>query len=108
MEQRRLNMELDVIMQYILSLVPSFTAVIGMVVCIIVGINKIRKSSAEAEKAVKDIRNENFVLRLNLKEYDTDFKAMHNKISEMEAKLRKISARMDHVYIVDKEEKKEE
>lgn len=100
-------MEFNVIMQYILSLMPAFTAIIGMIVCISVGINKIRKSSAEAEKAVKEIKNENFILRLNVQEYDSELQALRNELLEMKDYIRRMSARMDHVHIVDIENKGE-
>ena len=91
-------MELDIITQYILAIVPAFTAVVGMVTTLGVAIGKIKKANKDATAEVKEAHNENVELRRELRETVAENK-------ELKQHLNKITARMEHMYWVeDKEE----
>lgn len=95
---------MDIIAQYILSIVPAVTAVTGMIVCIAVGINKIKKSNAEASASVKEMKKIQEKQEEKILEYKSDIKLLKSELSSMSAALRKVSARIDHVHIIDKKE----
>lgn len=90
-------MELDIITQYILAIVPAFTAVVGMVTTLGVAIGKIKKANKEATEEVKEAHNENVELRRELRET-----VKENK--ELKTHLNKITAKMEHMYWVEEEE----
>lgn len=90
-------MDIDIITQYILAIVPAFTAVVGMVTTLGVAIGKIKKANEKATEEVKEAHNENVELRRELRET-----VKENK--ELKTHLNKITAKMEHMYWVEKED----
>lgn len=90
-------MELSIVTQYILALVPSFTAVVGMITTLGVAIGKIKKANKDATTEVKDAHKENVELRKELRET-----LKENR--ELKQHLNKITAKMEHMYWVEKED----
>lgn len=89
---------IDTITQYIISLVPAVTAVVGMVVTLGVGVAKIKKANKDATDEVKESHKQNVELRRELAEI-----ARENK--ELKQSIKKITARMEHMYYVEEKEK---
>ena len=89
---------LDVITQYIISLVPAVTAVAGMVTVMGVAIAKVKKAHKEATTEVKEAHKENVELRKELADV-----VRENK--ELKQSIKKITARMEHMYYIEEKEK---
>lgn len=87
---------LDAITQYVLALVPAFTAVVGMITTLGVAIAKIKNAHKDATKEIKEAHTENLAIRREMREL-----AKENK--ELKQHLNKITARMEHMYWVEKE-----
>lgn len=93
-------MILDAINQYILAIVPSVTAVIGMFVALGVGIGQIKKANRDATKEVREVSK-------NDKELKRQLRDVHKENAELKEQLNEVLARMKHMYFVDKPEDKE-
>lgn len=83
-------MELDIVVQYILSLAPAVTAVIGMVVSVVVAVHKVKMMKTDVEERtsllkdhVNDVRKENI---------------------ELKKQLTKTMAKLEHIHFIDKED----
>ena len=88
---------LDAITQYILALVPAVTALVGMAVCVGVGVGKIRKANRNTVDSIDSISRKSQSLESQLQN-------VHKENVELKKQLRKVMAKLDHVHIVDKEE----
>lgn len=93
-------MNLDIITQYILAIVPAFTAVVGMVVTLGVGIGKIKKANKETSDKVEEVSNNDKMLKKQLRE-------VSKENAELKEHLNKITARMEHMYYIEKDVKEE-
>ena len=85
---------LDAITQYILTLVPAFTAVVGMITTLGVAIGKIKQANKDATAEIKEAHADNRALRKQMAEV-----MMENK--ELKQDLKKITARMAHMYFIE-------
>lgn len=90
-------MEIDAITQFILAIVPAFTAVVGMITTLGVAIGKIKKANKETTELVQDTNKANVELRHQLN-------AVMKENAELKREQRKINAKLDHMYFIDKEE----
>jgi len=88
---------LDAITQYILALVPAVTALVGMAVCVGVGVGKIRKANRDTVDSIDRVSRKSQSLESQLSE-------VHAENVELKRQLRKVMAKLDHVHIVEKEE----
>lgn len=88
---------LDAITQYILALVPAVTALVGMAVCVGVGVGKIRKANRDTVDSIDRVSKKSQSLESQLQE-------VHKENIELKKQLRKAMAKLDHVHIVEKEE----
>ena len=88
---------LDAVTQYILALVPTVTALAGMLTVLGVGVGKIRKANRDATKEIKEMHKENVELRRELSE-------VHKENKELKKHLNKVTARMEHMYYIDEKE----
>lgn len=93
-------MNIDIITQYILAIVPAFTAVVGMVVTLGVGIGKIKKANKETSDKVEEVSNNDKMLKKQLRE-------VSKENAELKEHLNKITARMEHMYYIEKNTDKE-
>ena len=93
-------MILDAISQYILAIVPSVTAIIGMIVALGVGIGQIKKANSESTKEVREVSKNDRDLKRQLKE-------VHRENVELKQQLNEVLARLKHMYFVEEESKKE-
>lgn len=93
-------MNIDIITQYLLAIVPAFTAVVGMVVTLGVGIGKIKKANKETTDTVKEVSAESRALAKQNRELKKENK-------ELKESLNKITARMEHMYYIEEKPKKE-
>lgn len=93
-------MEIDVITQYVLAIVPAFTAVVGMITTLGVAIGKIKKANSETKEEVKAMSENDRALKKQLKE-------VHKENVELKQQLNEVTARMKHMYFVEKPEKEE-
>lgn len=89
-------MILDAISQYILAIVPSVTAIIGMIVALGVGIGQIKKANSDATKEVREVSRNDSDLKRQLRE-------MHKENMELKKQLTEVLARMKHMYFVEEE-----
>ena len=94
-------MDIDVITQYILSLAPAFTAVVGMIVTLGVGICKIKKASQSTVDEVKE--NSKGLRRVN-EELKCDLINVHKENAELKKEMSKLMAKIEHIHFVDDEE----
>ena len=90
-------MEIDAITQFILAIVPAFTAVVGMITTLGIAIGKIKKANKETTDLVQETNKENVNLRHKLN-------IVMKENAELKKEQRKINARLDHMYFIDKEE----
>lgn len=100
-------MNLDIITQYILAIVPAFTAVVGMVVTLGVGIGKIKKANRETSDTVIEVSKESRELKAEMTELVKQNRELKEENKELKESLNKVSARMEHLYYVEKNTKKE-
>lgn len=94
-------MDIDIITQYILAIVPAFTAVVGMIVTLGVGIGKIKKANSETTTQVRELSDTD-------KELKRELKHVHQENAELKQQLAEVTARMKHLYFVEKPEDKGE
>lgn len=94
-------MDLDIITQYILAIVPAFTAVVGMITTLGIAIGKIKKANAETTEEVKTLSENDKALKKQLVE-------VHKENVELKKQLTEVNARMKHMYFVEKPKNKEE
>ena len=90
-------MEIDAITQFILAIVPAFTAVVGMVTTLGIAIGKIKKANKDTTELVQETHKDNRDLRKKLN-------AVMEENAELKREQRKINAKLDHMYFIDKEE----
>jgi len=100
-------MDLDIITQYILAIVPAFTAVVGMVVTLGVGIGKIKKANRETANTVIEVSQESRELKQELREMAKQNNEIKKENIALKESLNKVSARMEHLYYIEKDTKKE-
>lgn len=94
-------MDLDIITQYVLAIVPAFTAVVGMIVTLGVGIGKIKKANSETSSQVKELSETDKSLKRQLVQ-------VHKENVELKKQLNEVTARLKHMYFVENPEDKEE
>lgn len=100
-------MNLDIITQYILAIVPAFTAVVGMVVTLGVGIGKIKRANKETTDTVLEVSQESRELKAELRDVIKQNKELKKENKELKESLNKVSARMEHMYYVEEDVKEE-
>ena len=88
---------LDAITQYILALVPAVTALVGMAVCVGVGIGKIRKANQDTVESIDKVGKKSQSLENQLKEVQAEN-------IQLKRDLRKVMAKLEHVHFVDDKE----
>jgi septal ring factor EnvC (AmiA/AmiB activator) len=88
---------LDAITQYILALVPAVTALVGMAVCVGVGIGKIRKANQDTVDSIDRVGKRSQSLEDQLKEVQAEN-------IQLKRDLRKVMAKLEHVHFVDDKE----
>ena len=93
-------MELDAITQFILAIVPAFTAVVGMITTLGIAVGKIKKANSETTQEVKALSENDKALKKQLRD-------VHKENAELKKQLNEVTARMKHMYFVDKENKEE-
>lgn len=93
-------MDIDIITQYILAIVPAFTAVVGMIVSLGVGIGKIKKANSETKAEVKELSDNDRALKKQLRE-------VHKENAELKHQLNEVMAKMKHMYFVENEDVEE-
>ena len=91
---------LDAITQYILALVPAVTALVGMAVCVGVGVGKIRKANRDTVDSIDRVSKKSQSLESQLQD-------VHAENIQLKKQLRKVMAKLDHVHIVDIDNKEE-
>ena len=94
-------MNIDVITQYILSIVPAFTAVVGMIVTLGVGIGKIKKENKDTINEVKE--NSKGLKRANEALKD-ELANVYKDNVEIKKQMTKLMAKVEHIHFVDDKE----
>ena len=94
-------MDIDVITQYILSIVPAFTAVVGMIVTLGVGIGKIKKANKDTITEVKE--NSKGLKRAN-EELKDELANVYKDNVEIKKQMTKLMAKVEHIHFVDDKE----
>ena len=94
-------MNIDVITQYILSIVPAFTAVVGMIVTLGVGIGKIKKANKDTINEVKE--NSKGLKRANEALKD-ELANVYKDNVEIKKQMTKLMAKVEHIHFVDDKE----
>ena len=85
---------LDAITQYILALVPAVTALVGMAVCVGVGVGKIRKANQDTVDSIDEVGKKSQSLENQLKEVQAEN-------IQLKRELRKVMAKLEHVHFID-------
>ena len=88
---------LDAITQYILALAPAVTALVGMAVCVGVGVGKIRKANQDTVESIDRVGKKSQSLENQLKEVQAEN-------IQLKRDLRKVMAKLEHVHFVDDKE----
>ncbi|MBO7079084.1 MAG: hypothetical protein J6W64_04680 [Bacilli bacterium] len=96
---------LDTITQYILSLVPTITAIISMITLVGVSIGNIRKANKDATGEIKETHKETKQLRKEILEVIKANNELKKENIELKREQLKLNARLNHMYFVEKEEK---
>lgn len=88
---------IDVITQYILSLVPAVSALVGMVVCVGVGVGKIKQANRDTVESIDAVgkRSENL---------ENQLANVQHENAELKKQLRQVMAKLDHVHVVEDKE----
>lgn len=94
-------MDIDVITQYILSIVPAVTAVIGMVVTLGVGIGKIKRANKDT---VDEVKENSKGLRRTNEELKAELVQVHKENVELKKEMTKLMAKVEHIHFVDDKE----
>ena len=74
---------LDAITQYILALVPAVTALVGMAVCVGVGVGKIRQANRDTVDSIDTISRKSHSL-------ESQLQSVHAENVELKRQLRKV------------------
>lgn len=93
-------MDIDIITQYVLAIVPAFTAVVGMITTLGVAIGKIKKAN-------KETKDEVVALSQTDKELKKQLRDVHRENVELKKQLNEVTARMKHLYFVETPDKEE-
>jgi predicted transcriptional regulator len=93
-------MDIDIITQYVLAIVPAFTAVVGMITTLGVAIGKIKKANAETKEEVVALSQTDKELKKQLRD-------VHKENVELKKQLNEVTARMKHLYFVETPNKEE-
>lgn len=89
-------MDIDIITQYLLALVPAVTAVAGMITTVGIAIAKIKKANVETKEEVKNLSDTDKALKKELRE-------VHKENAELKHQLNEVMAKMKHMYFVENE-----
>lgn len=94
-------MNIDVITQYILALVPAVTALVGMAVTIGLGVAKIKKANKET---VETVDASNKKVCKHTESLESQLASVHKENVELKRQMTKIMKKLDHVHFVDDKE----
>lgn len=102
-------MEISEITAFIITLAPTISAVIGMIVTIVVGIKKIRSASDDTLNRVKqanldtleECRKQNAEVIQNVAQIAQKNDELTRENAELKRDMRKIMAKLNHVHIKD-------
>lgn len=89
-------MDIDIITQYILSIVPAVTAVAGMITTVGIAIAKIKKANATTANKVEELSHNDRALKKQLIE-------VHKENAELKHQLNEVSAKLKHMYFVEED-----
>lgn len=92
------------ILIYVLSLVPSSTSIIGLIITIAIGVCKIRKAGNDATVKVNELTKSNVELRKEMIKVMQENKTLKEENIEIKREQRKINARLEHMYFVEDKE----
>lgn len=90
-------MDIDIITQYILSIVPAVSAITGMAVMIGIGIGKIKKSVSSVDGSLNSIKSQSKLQQAQLS-------AVQKENAELKKQMTKLMKKIEHIHFVDKEE----
>ena len=94
-------MNIDVITQYILSIVPAFTAVVGMIVTLGVGIGKIKKANKDT---INEVRENSKGLKRANEALKDELANVYKDNVEIKKQMTKLMAKVEHIHFVDDKE----
>lgn len=86
-------MDLDIITQYILALVPAVSALMGMAVIVGVGIAKIKNALANSDSKVDELSNRNKALIDQNSEMRKENKELRKALIDLNKKIDVITAK---------------
>lgn len=91
-------MNFDEITQYVLSIAPAITSVIGMVVSFGIGIGKIKKAN---RVAVDEIEITSKAVRERQAQLESQLLAVHRENAELKKEMTKVMKKIQHVEITE-------
>lgn len=83
-------MDIDIITQYILAIVPAVTAIMGMIVCVGVGIGKIKKANRDTAEQVGNLSRDNRELKKQMSAILEENVLLKRSLNELNRKLENI------------------
>lgn len=86
-------MDLDIITQYILALVPAVSALMGMAVIVGVGIAKIKNALANSDSKVDELSNRNKALIDQNSEMRKENKELRKALIDLNKKIDVVTAK---------------
>lgn len=99
---------LDAITQYILALVPAVTALVGMAVCVGVGVGKIKRANRDTVDSIDRASKKTQTLEEQLQEVHNENVQIKKENVYLKKQLNEVMARMKHMYFVENDNSKEE
>lgn len=89
-------MEISEINALIISLAPTVSAVIGIIVSLVVGVKRIKQDNI---KTIKEIHSSNADLAERVEQVVADNEELTRENLELKKDLRKVMAKLNHVHI---------
>lgn len=91
-------MEISEITALIMSLAPTITAVIGVIVTIIVGIKRIKQANTDT---LSECRKQNADVIKNVAQIAQNNEKLRQENAELKRDLRKVMNKLNHVHVED-------
>lgn len=89
-------MDIDVITQYVLAIVPAFTAVVGMVTTLGVAIGRIKRANRDTVSEVKSVSQKTIDYHEKL---ERELTSVHRENAELKKELNTVMKQIKHIHV---------
>lgn len=91
-------MEINAVYEIIIAAAPAITSIIGIIVSLVAGIKRIKQANRDT---LNEVRDTNAKIIENVAKVVEKNEALQRENEELKMHLRKISARLHHVHIIE-------